>query len=110
MPPGQTPTRPYRDIGVVYLTNCQEYTTGPCRTWLVDGVCELGGNVAYLLDPAPPNNELDVENFQVTSTNAINFRVTAGVFAVEEGAPQEAQTCKEPPANEPDPEMERCLE
>ena len=99
MPPGEEPPHPYRDLGVVHLTNCQEYTSGPCRKWLIDGVCTLGGNVAYLLDPTPPKNDFD----------AVNFRVTAGIY-VEEPTSSAAQdgTCKEPPPDEENPKTEDC--
>ncbi|MDD5308611.1 MAG: hypothetical protein PHU25_14935 [Deltaproteobacteria bacterium] len=43
-----TPSRPYRDVGLVELSNCQDYRVPPCRLWLEDAACELGGQVAYL--------------------------------------------------------------
>ena len=98
LPPGEVPDRPYRDIGMVHLTNCQEYTVGLCRNWLVESVCELGGNIAYLPDPHPPKNELD----------AVNYRVTAAIYLSDE--PAMTGVCKEPPPEETDPEMERCME
>jgi hypothetical protein len=33
---------------VVALENCQDYRTEPCRGWLREAACELGGQVAYL--------------------------------------------------------------
>jgi hypothetical protein len=100
-PPGEEPPRPYRDIGVVHLTNCQEYTWGPCKQWLIDGVCELGGNLAYLPDPVPPKNEFD----------AVNYHVTAGVYINASSAETtEDVTCEAPPPDETAPEMGRCVE
>jgi hypothetical protein len=43
-----TPSRPYRDVGLVELSNCEDYREPPCRQWLEDAACELGGQVAYL--------------------------------------------------------------
>jgi hypothetical protein len=100
IPPGEAPPHPYRDIGVVHLTNCQEYTTGPCRRWLVDGVCTLGGNVAYLLDPKPSENEFD----------AVNYRITAGIYIDQKKSTGDEPGCKEPPADPDETEMERCMD
>jgi hypothetical protein len=48
--PGELPQRPYRDVGVVSLENCQDYRDPPCRGWLTEAACELGGQVAYVPD------------------------------------------------------------
>ncbi|MBN2526506.1 MAG: hypothetical protein JXR76_08930 [Deltaproteobacteria bacterium] len=45
---GKTPTRPYRDVGMVSLKNCPEYDTGACKKWLRQEACRLGGDVVYL--------------------------------------------------------------
>jgi hypothetical protein len=98
--PGESPDRPHVDIGVVALSNCQEYTSRPCRTWLEKAVCELGGEVAYLPDPKPPQNEID----------AVNYRIIVAVFAG--GEPPDEGLCKEPDSDaaaEPS-EPEKCLE
>jgi hypothetical protein len=54
---GQLPDRPYRDVGMVELDNCQDYRTPPCRTWLEEAACELGGNVIYPPQDPPPRND-----------------------------------------------------
>ena len=99
LPPGETPDRPHRDIGMVHLSNCQEYTVGLCRKWLEESVCELGGNVAYLPEPHPPKNEFD----------AVNYRVTAAIY-ISNVPPEKIEGCQEPPPEDTDPEMERCVE
>jgi hypothetical protein len=54
---GELPDRPYRDVGLVELENCQDYRTPPCRNWLEEAACELGGHVIYLPEDAPPRND-----------------------------------------------------
>ena len=54
---GQLPNRPYRDVGMVELDNCQDYRTPPCRTWLEEAACELGGHVIYPPEDPPPRND-----------------------------------------------------
>lgn len=102
LPPGDTPDRPHRDIGMVHLSNCQEYTVGLCRGLLVKSVCELGGNVAYLPEPHPPKNELD----------SVNYRVTAAIYISELPTTTDelGQKCQEPPPEDTDPEIEHCME
>ncbi len=99
--PGETPFHAHRDIGMVSLQNCQQYHVNPCRKWLVDAVCEMGGQVAYLPNPEPPRNDFD----------PVNFRVLVAVYTIggpraEEDPP--ANTCKEPAPDETAPE--RCME
>ena len=87
LPPGETPDRPWVDIGAVLLQNCQEYSAGMCRKWLVQKACELGGEVAYLSNPEPPRD----------AVNNINFRVLVAVYAVELTTPfPSGPGCKEP--------------
>jgi hypothetical protein len=62
---GETPTRPYRDLGVVRLDNCQDYRTPPCRTWLTDAACELGGHVAYLPQDGRPQTDFAPLTFRM---------------------------------------------
>lgn len=47
---GEKPSRPYKDVGVVALENCYDYTTPPCLGWLENAACELGGHVAYMTE------------------------------------------------------------
>lgn len=89
LPPGETPTRPVVDVGMVALQNCQDYTTGPCIKWLKEAVCKLGGEVAYLPEPHPPKNEID----------AVNFRVLAAVYTVTSLGGDDG-VCREPAPNE----------
>ncbi len=51
---GAVPSRPYRDIGLVELENCQDYLRLPCRRWLTEAACKLGGQVAYLPNDGGP--------------------------------------------------------
>lgn len=46
--PGNAPLRPYRDVAVISLRNCQEYQSGPCKMQLTKEACSLGGDVAYV--------------------------------------------------------------
>jgi hypothetical protein len=62
---GETPSRPYRDLGVVRLDNCQDYRTPPCRTWLAEAACELGGHVAYLAEDGRPQTDFAPLTFRV---------------------------------------------
>jgi hypothetical protein len=99
--PGKTPFHAHRDIGVVSLENCQQYHVNPCRKWLIDAVCKMGGQVAYLPNPEPPRNEFD----------PVNFRVLVAVYTIggpggEDDPP--ANVCKEPEPEDPAPE--RCME
>ncbi len=45
--PGKTPDKPFRDIGMVSLKNCQDYQSGLCLKYLKKAACGLGGSVAY---------------------------------------------------------------
>lgn len=44
---GTLPTRPHRDVGMVSLENCQDFRVNPCKKWLVEAACSLGGHFAY---------------------------------------------------------------
>jgi hypothetical protein len=55
---GATPQRPYRDVGLVTIENCQDYRTAPCRAWLEEAVCGLGGQVAYVSEERRPDSGL----------------------------------------------------
>jgi len=52
---GEVPSRPYRDVGLVTIENCQDYRTAPCRRWLEEAVCGLGGQVAYVSEERRPD-------------------------------------------------------
>ncbi len=97
--PGATPERPIVDIGVVALKNCQEYTAGPCIKWLKKAACELGGEVAYLPDPAPPRDDFD----------ATNFRVLVAVYTISTVDPPEG-VCVEPTEASAEPADADCGE
>jgi len=62
---GETPTRPYRDIGLVTIENCQDYRTAPCRRWLEEAVCEIGGQVAYVSEEHRPESGLSPMRAQI---------------------------------------------
>ncbi len=70
--PSLKPSRPWVDIGVVLVQNCQEYHVGLCRKWIVQKACELGGEIAYLPNPKSPQNE---------KRDNINYRVLVAVYA-----------------------------
>jgi len=55
---GEKPSRPYRDVGMVTLENCQDYRTPPCKRWLEDAACELGGSVAYEDENQRPQGDI----------------------------------------------------
>jgi hypothetical protein len=44
---GQTPQRPYRDVGLVTVETCEDYRTPPCRAWIEEAACRLGGQIVY---------------------------------------------------------------
>ena len=58
--PGQAPQRPYRDVGLVTVETCEDYRTPPCRAWIEEAACRLGGQIVYAdenprpLSPATP--------------------------------------------------------
>ncbi len=107
LPPGETPDRPWVDIGVVHLENCQEYHVGMCRKWLIEKACELGGEVAYLPDPEPPKESVHPVPIMPTNNDmrvsdpaaVVNFRVLVAVYAVGLSTPFPGTPgCLEPPA------------
>jgi hypothetical protein len=105
LPPGESPGRPWVDIGAVLVENCQEYHVGLCRKWIVKKACELGGEIAYLPNPEPPRNE----------TNNINYRVLVAVYASDASRATAAPTrgCAEPkpePSPSADENEQRCTE
>jgi len=55
---GEVPNRPYRDVGLVTIENCQDYRTAPCRGWLEEAACGLGGQVAYVSEDRRPDSGL----------------------------------------------------
>ncbi len=62
---GRKPSRPYRDVGMVSLENCQDYLTLPCREWLRKAPCEIGGQAAYLSDEYHPNSGIGPVTYKV---------------------------------------------
>jgi hypothetical protein len=71
---GSAPTRPYRDVGMVTLQNCQDPLTLPCRRWLEEAVCGLGGTVAYLPEHQRPRADLPAP---------MTFAVMAAVYVAD---------------------------
>jgi hypothetical protein len=71
--PGRVPDRPHRAVGVVALENCQDYRTEPCRGWLADAACGLGGHVAWIDDSGRPDSGL----------GPMVFRVTVGAYVLD---------------------------
>ncbi len=72
---GEKPSRPYRDVGMVTLENCQDYTTRPCVTWLNEAACQLGGSVAYLPEEQRPTSDMVVA--------PMTFRVMVAVYVAD---------------------------
>jgi len=72
---GEKPSRPYRDVGMVALENCQDYRSLPCSEWLRRAACEVGGQVAYLLDEGRPDPQ-----FQV---GPVTFHVMVAAYAAD---------------------------
>lgn len=75
--PGQKPTRPYRDVGVVSLSHCQDYRIAPCREWLRRAACRLGGRVAYLDDYKRPTDPDD------GVVNPVTFHVLVATYIAD---------------------------
>lgn len=71
---GQTPSRPYRDVGLVEVDNCQDYRFSPCRDWLEQAACELGGHVIYPPADPPPANDF---------TSPLRFRLLVAAYVSE---------------------------
>jgi hypothetical protein len=72
--PGQVPSRPYRAVGVVALENCQDYRTEPCRGWLADAACGLGGHAAYVDEGGRPDSGI---------VGPMIFRVTVAAYVFD---------------------------
>ncbi|MCK9460578.1 MAG: hypothetical protein M0R80_13145 [Proteobacteria bacterium] len=53
---GELPGRPYRDVGLVTIESCEDYRLAPCRGWLEEAVCALGGQVAYVSEERREEN------------------------------------------------------
>jgi hypothetical protein len=51
---GEAPARPYRNVGLVAVESCEDYRTPPCRGWIEEAACELGGQIAYVDASARP--------------------------------------------------------
>lgn len=62
---GAIPNRPYRDVGMVSLSNCQDYRTEPCLSWLRKAACKLGGHVAYSSTQSQPVNQTGHVTFKL---------------------------------------------
>lgn len=100
--PGNEPDRPYRDVGMVALANCQDYEQQPCRNWLVKEACMLGGDVAYLRDEFPERSE----------TGPVTYRVMVAAYLVglrPVDGDQPAGDCSSPAEKVP-AETQRCTE
>jgi hypothetical protein len=82
LPSGESPSRPYRDLGVVTLENCQDYEMRPCSDWLVDAACELGGQVAYL----PEEGGMPRDEFVVMP---MTYRVIVSAYVADLRVPIE---------------------
>lgn len=52
---GEIPKRPYRDVGLVTIESCEDYRLAPCRGWLEEAVCSVGGQVAYVSEERRPD-------------------------------------------------------
>ncbi|MDJ0761724.1 MAG: hypothetical protein QNJ97_01950 [Myxococcota bacterium] len=101
LPEDQVPSRPYRNIGMVALKNCQDFRTQPCSNWLRKAACELGGQVAYL----PPRDRPD------SPMDAVNYRVFVAVYASDvRGDPADDPVVKARTCDPPCTEDERCVD
>ena len=106
--PGDAPSRPYRDLGVVALDNCPDYRTNPCRRWLVDAACDLGGQVAYITGGGRPDSGI----------GPVTFRVTVAAYAADlsgslpEGAVRSGADCDTAPerGDESGQPLDKCVE
>ena len=72
---GAAPSRPFRDVGMVSLSNCQDYRVEPCLSWLKEAACELGGHVAYL----PKTARADT----ASPTGHVTFKVMVAAYVAD---------------------------
>lgn len=112
---GEVPNRPYRDVGVVSLSNCQDYMAGPCKNWLIKEACKLGGDVAYpaedLKRDGRPDNLAGTITVSVTVGAYVNHVVPGDNDPVLNASP--AEPCETSEMNleaAEDPEAQMCTE
>jgi len=81
------PTRPYRDVGGLTVQNCQDWQAAPCREWIREAACGLGGEVVYQLADQRPT--------ALVASEAMTVRVIVAAWA---GSPANASGsgCEEP--------------
>jgi hypothetical protein len=112
--PGRVPDRPHRAVGVVALENCQDYRTEPCRGWLVDATCGLGGHVAWIDEGGRPDSGLGPMIFRVTVAAYVSDLPTArgdDPFAEEMRRRRQAADCDGDHGADPDAgAVDRCVE
>jgi len=69
---GEVPARPYRDVGMVTVESCQDYRAAPCRGWIEEAACRLGGQVAYVAEERRPDPGLAPMRAQVLIAAYVN--------------------------------------
>jgi len=113
--PGREPERPYRRVGIVILEQCQDYRAAPCRNWLVDAACELGGHVAWLEESGRPDSGVSSMVFRVTvAAHVLDLPADGGGDPFEREMRRRrppAPDCEEDSETAPDADgADRCLE
>lgn len=114
---GAVPDKPYRDVGVVHLKNCQSYKSGPCREWLIKEACKLGGDVAYNevnnMNDGRPDNTAGAITYQITIGTYIKNLNTDTLKVTPAGSEHEQEKgCEAPVESEKQetPEGMQCTE
>ncbi len=80
------PNRPYRDVGMVTLDNCQDHRVPLCSNWLKKAVCELGGSFAYPVQETGTGDAADYfPNDDLTAAGAhmMTVRMMVGAYVVD---------------------------
>jgi hypothetical protein len=84
---GALPSRPYRDLGVVALKNCQDYKSGLCLRWLTEAACQLGGQVAYLPKEGGPVVDsqpvLTEQGGALVTSDSVTYRILIAAYVAD---------------------------
>ena len=97
---GDLPNRPYRDVGMVTLDNCQDHRVPPCAKWLRKAVCEVGGSFAYPAQGAGTDaaDYFPDDGLTASGAHMMTVRMMVGAFVVDlvPGPPLDAPDCEGP--------------
>ena len=94
------PNRPYRDVGMVTLDNCQDHRVPLCSNWLRKAVCEIGGTFAYPVRRAGTDAADYFPNDALTASGAhmMTVRMMVGAYVADliHGPLLDEPDCEEP--------------